>query len=49
MAAPVLNLRNEPIAAISVVISADFLSKQSARDYSKNLVQAARQLSAHIV
>ncbi|VEL95168.1 IclR family transcriptional regulator [Alteromonas sp. 76-1] len=49
IAAPVLNLRNEPIAAISVVINADFLSKQSARDYSKNLVQAARQLSAHIV
>jgi DNA-binding IclR family transcriptional regulator len=49
IAAPVLNLRNEPIAAISVVINGEFLSKQSARHYSKNLVQAARQLSAHII
>ncbi|WP_289032129.1 IclR family transcriptional regulator [uncultured Paraglaciecola sp.] len=49
IAAPVLNLRNEPIAAISAVINGEFLSKQSARHYSKNLVQAARQLSAHII
>lgn len=49
IAAPVLNLRNEPIAAISAVINSDSLSAQSARNYSKNIVQAARQLSAHII
>jgi len=49
IAAPVLNLRNEPIAAISAIINSEALSAQSARNYSKNIVQAARQLSAHIV
>jgi DNA-binding IclR family transcriptional regulator len=49
IAAPVLNLRNEPIAAISAAIDVEFLSAQSARHFSKNLVQAARQLSAHII
>ncbi|WP_442488649.1 IclR family transcriptional regulator [Halomonas litopenaei] len=49
IAAPVLNLRNEPIAAISAAISSDTLSPQEARRYSKNLVQAARQLSSRVV
>ncbi|MEP3350277.1 MAG: IclR family transcriptional regulator [Marinomonas sp.] len=49
IAAPILNLRNEPIAAISTGISDEFLSDQNARDYSKRLIQAARQLSSRIV
>ncbi|TVU71351.1 MULTISPECIES: IclR family transcriptional regulator [Cobetia] len=49
IAAPVLNLRNEPIAAISAVISSDWLNPQEARAYSKHLVQAARQLSSRII
>ena len=49
IAAPVLNLRNEPVAAITAVINVETLSTQSARTYSKNIVQAARQLSAHII
>ena len=49
IAAPILNLRNEAVAAISAGISGAILNPQDARDYSKNLVQAARQLSARIV
>lgn len=49
IAAPILNLRNEPIAAISTGISDEFLTDQKARDYSKRLIQAARQLSSRIV
>lgn len=49
IAAPVLNLRNEPVAAISAGISGEILNPQDARNYSKNLVQAARQLSSRIV
>lgn len=49
ISAPILNLRNEPVAAITAGISGEVLNPQDARDYSKNLVQAARQLSARIV
>jgi len=49
IAAPILNLRNEPVAAISAAINGEFLNAQDARTYSKNLVQAARQLSSRIV
>lgn len=49
IAAPVLNLRNEPVAAICAGISGAMLNPQDARDYSKKLIQAARQLSARIV
>lgn len=49
IAAPVLNMRNEPIAAISAVISQDCLNPQQARAYSKHLVQAARQLSSRVI
>ncbi len=49
IAAPILNLRNEPVAAISAAITGEFLNAQDARTYSKNLVQAARQLSSRIV
>ncbi|MFT5722086.1 MAG: DNA-binding IclR family transcriptional regulator [Motiliproteus sp.] len=49
IAAPILNLRNEPVAAISAAINGEFLNPQDARTYSKFLVQAARQLSARIV
>lgn len=49
IAAPILNLRNEPVAAISAVINSDFISVQDARVFSKNLIQAARQLSSRII
>ncbi|MFQ3172527.1 MAG: IclR family KDG regulon transcriptional repressor [Oleispira sp.] len=49
IAAPILNLRNEPIAAISTAVSNEFLTHQEARDFSKKLIQAARQLSSRIV
>lgn len=48
IAAPILNLRNEPIAAISAAINGDFINPKDARQYSKNLIQAARQLSSRI-
>ena len=48
ISAPILNLRNEPVAAITAGISGEILTPQDARDYSKNLIQAARQLSARI-
>lgn len=48
IAAPVLNLRNEPVAAISAAVSGELLNPQDARNYAKNLVQAARQLSSRI-
>lgn len=49
IAAPILNRRNEPMAAISAAINGEFLNTQDARTYSKNLVQAARQLSSRII
>ncbi len=49
IAAPVLNLRNEPVAAISIAVKSGEFSPAEARQYSKNLVQAARQLSSRIV
>ena len=47
IAAPILNLRNYPIASISVSID-EPLAQENARSYSQNLIQAARQLSASI-
>lgn len=49
IATPILNLRNEAVAAISAGIIGKTLNPQDARNYSKNMVQAARQLSARIV
>lgn len=49
IATPILNLRNEAVAAISAGIVGKTLNPQDARNYSKNMVQAARQLSARIV
>lgn len=49
MAAPVMNLRNEPVAAISIAIKSKRFDSADARQYSKNLVQAARQLSSRII
>lgn len=49
VAAPVVNGRGEPVAAISACFTGEALSLQSARVYSKNVVQAARQLSSHIL
>ena len=49
MAAPVMNLRNEPVATISIVIKSKVFDPADARQYSKNLVQAARQLSSRII
>lgn len=49
IAAPILNVRNEPIAAISTGINRDFLTDQDTRDFSKKLIKAARQLSSRIV
>ncbi|AEY01117.1 putative IclR family transcriptional regulator [Oceanimonas sp. GK1] len=49
IAAPVLNLRNEPVAAISACIDGATLSAQDSRNYSKFLIQAARQLSSRFV
>ncbi|WP_069383231.1 IclR family transcriptional regulator [Halomonas caseinilytica] len=48
IATPVLNMRNEPIAAISAVIHRGVMKAEDARSYSKFLVQAARQLSARV-
>jgi len=48
ISAPILNLRNEPVAAISASIDADYLSPQEARDNAKKLIQAARQLSSRM-
>jgi len=49
IAAPILNLRNEPVAAIGIAITSEGLSPQISRSYSKNLIQAARQLSSRII
>lgn len=49
IAAPVMNLRNEPVAAIGVAIKSAAFDPPEARQYSKNLVQAARQLSSRII
>ena len=49
VAAPVVNGRGEPVAAISACFTGEALSVESARIYSKNVVQAARQLSSHIL
>lgn len=49
IAAPVLNLRNEPVAAISACLEGTSLGAQDSRNYSKFLIQAARQLSSRII
>lgn len=49
IAAPVLNLRNEPVGAVSAAINGEVLNTQSARDHAKYLVQSVRQLSSRIV
>lgn len=49
IAAPILNLRNEPVAAISAILPNEYINAQDARTYSKNLIQAARQLSSRII
>ncbi|EPJ51684.1 MAG: transcriptional regulator [Osedax symbiont Rs2] len=49
IAAPILNLRNEPVAAIGIAMTSEGLSPQLSRSYSKNLIQAARQLSSRII
>ncbi|MGH1543185.1 MAG: IclR family transcriptional regulator [Arenicella sp.] len=49
IAAPVINLKNEAVGAISAAISGDVLSAPNARRFSKDLIQATRQLSARIV
>ena len=49
IAAPILNRRNEPVAAISAAINGELLNRQSARDHAKYLVQSVRQLSSRIV
>ena len=49
IAAPILNLRNEAVAAIGIAINSEGLSPQLCRSYSKNLIQAARQLSSRII
>lgn len=49
LSAPVLNLNNEPVATISVGILSPEFSPTAARQYSKNLIQAARQLSSRII
>jgi len=49
VAAPMVNGRGEPVAAISACFTGEALTVQSARVYSKNVVQAARQLSSHIL
>lgn len=48
ISAPILNLRNEPVAAISATIPGDYLSQQAVRDNAKKLIQAARQLSSRM-
>ena len=49
MAAPVMNLNNEPVASVGIAIKSAHFDSGEARQYSKNLVQAARQLSSRIV
>ncbi len=49
LAAPVMNLCNEPVATISLAIKSAEFDPSEARQYAKNLVQAARQLSARII
>lgn len=49
IAAPVVNERNEPVAAICAVVNAPYIEPSQARQYSKNLIQAVRQLSARIL
>jgi IclR family KDG regulon transcriptional repressor len=48
LAAPVVNLSHEPIAAISICVGSEELSEQASRSYSSPLIQAARQLAARI-
>jgi len=48
LAAPVVNLSHEPIAAISICVASDELSEPASRSYSSALIQAARQLAARI-
>lgn len=49
IAAPVVNGRGEPVAAISACFTGEALTPQTARLWSKHVVQAARQLSSHIL
>ncbi|MGQ7848118.1 IclR family transcriptional regulator [Granulosicoccus sp. 3-233] len=49
IAAPILNQRNEPVAAISAAINGESLDTQTARNYAKYLVQSVRQLSSRII
>lgn len=49
LSAPVMNLRNEPVAVIGIAFKSAQFDHPEARQYSKNLVQAARQLSARII
>ncbi|MDF0605791.1 IclR family transcriptional regulator [Neisseriaceae bacterium TC5R-5] len=49
IAAPILNLMNEPIAAISLCVASSPLHEGAIRSYSGPLIQAARQLAARIV
>nr|WP_233164383.1 IclR family transcriptional regulator [Chromobacterium sp. ASV23] len=48
LAAPVADLRGEPVAAVSICIGAESLSDAQIRAYSGPLIQAARQLAARI-
>ncbi|HEY0213210.1 MAG TPA: IclR family transcriptional regulator [Paenirhodobacter sp.] len=49
IAAPVLNRSGMPVAAVSACFPQDVLTASTARSYAKNIVQAARQLSSHIL
>lgn len=49
VAALVVNNQGAPVAAISACFTGAMLTQQSARTYSKNIVQAARQLSSLIL
>lgn len=49
VAAPVINSQGEAIAAVSACFTGAMLTQQSARTYSKNIVQAARQLSSLVL
>ncbi|WP_203389502.1 IclR family transcriptional regulator [Chromobacterium haemolyticum] len=48
LAAPVADLRGDPVAAVSICVDAESLSDAQIRAYSGPLIQAARQLTARI-
>ncbi|SCK24776.1 IclR family transcriptional regulator [Vogesella sp. LIG4] len=48
LAAPVLNLLQEPVAAVSLCIARPQLREEDVRAYSAPLIQAVRQLSARL-